>query len=343
VRRQALDLRGEDALTFGLRIFTTLCIAIIAGALGLETSFAARSADVPAWLKAHVGDDDGQISEVVLLRARALYMQKVAAGVVRNPCYFAMDATRANDMGNNRLGRRFYVICEASQKFQALAAGHGSGRRLGNVVNFSNGRSCAKNFGNAMDSNLTTGGVYVTGNLKKTFKGYYRPGPGEISAFMRTFIQFSGEGETANAMDRAIGGHPAVKLGGMCRMKIPKSQYTNDDGFVPFGKLVDYSGGRSDGCTSWSQTDAKRLTSMVENDPTTVYIYPQSRDINAVAQAIAAGKSPASEGLYWNEPCLKQIGAPKFWRKEKLEPVIAQYKKDHPPGPIKELPICQGR
>jgi len=33
---------------------------------------------------------------------------------------------------------------------------------------------CAKNFGNAMDSELTMGGAYVTGETKTSFKGYYR-------------------------------------------------------------------------------------------------------------------------------------------------------------------------
>jgi hypothetical protein len=337
---RAIDIEGEDALTFLSRILIVGCCLVLANLCGMRTALAAKETAIPAWLQAHVGDDDGQISKVVLLRARALYLQKVKAGEVRNPCYFAMDATRPHDMGNNRIGRRFYVICEASEQFQAIAAGHGSGLKLGRVANFSNGRRCVRNFGNAMDSNLTTGGIYLTGDTKKTFKGYYKVG-GEDEPLLRTFLQFSGEGDTANAKERAIGGHPAVRLGGMCRMKDPDSQYANKDGFVPFGKLVDYAGGRSDGCTSWSQTDAKRIISMVKNNPTTLYIYPQSRDIAAVDAALAAGKSPSSEGLYWNESCLKEIGAPKFWHKESLEPIIAQYKKDHPPGPFRELPICQ--
>ena len=49
---------------------------------------------VPAWLQAHVGDGDGQISAVVLRRARGFYLQKVREGAVNNPCYFAFDATR---------------------------------------------------------------------------------------------------------------------------------------------------------------------------------------------------------------------------------------------------------
>ena len=343
LKGRALDLEGKYALTFLARILIAACMAFAFAIYGSEPSLAAKSADIPDWLKAHVGSSDGQITELVLQRARTLYLQKLAAGAVKNPCYFAMDATRPNDMGNFKLGKRFYIICEASHDFEAIPAGHGSGRKLGSVANFSNGRRCVKNFGNAMDSDLTTGGVYVTAGMKKTFKGYYKVRPGEDAPFLRSFVQFSGEGDTANAQQRLIGGHPAVKLGGMCRMKDAKSQYANHDGFVPFGKLVDYNGGRSDGCTSWSQTDAKHVMSMIQNDPTTLYIYPQARDINAIDKVVAAHKSPASEGLYWNDACLKEIGAPKFWHKETLEPIIVQYKKDHPPGPIKELPICQGK
>ena len=112
---------------------------------------AEQSADVPVWLNAHVGEGDGQIALTVLQRARALYMRKVSEGVVRNPCYFAMDATRSADLGGGKLGRRFYVICEADQSFRAISSGHGSGRNLKGVADFSNGRQCAKNFGNAQD------------------------------------------------------------------------------------------------------------------------------------------------------------------------------------------------
>src|ERR1700745_2213619 len=49
------------------------------------------------------------------------------------------------------------------------------------------------------------------------------------------------EGETANARKRAIGGHAAVSLKGVCLRKDPRSPYTNQNGYVPFGNLVHYS------------------------------------------------------------------------------------------------------
>src|SRR5262249_55579414 len=55
--------------------------------------------DVPAWLQTHVGEGEGQIAQVVLQRARALYLKKVSEGAVKNPCYFAMDATRPAGWG----------------------------------------------------------------------------------------------------------------------------------------------------------------------------------------------------------------------------------------------------
>ena len=90
----------------------------------------------------------------------------------------------------------------------------------------------------------------------------------------------------------------------MCLRKSPKSSYADHDGYVPFGKLVDYAGGRSNGCTSWSSADARQMIAMVKNNPTTLYIYPESRDI--------ADRS-RKQGAYWNASCLKEIGAPKFW------------------------------
>src|SRR6185369_5868837 len=136
------------------------------------------------------------------------------------------------------------------RSFRAIAAGHGSGRNLPGAADFSNGRRCVKNFGNAMDSFLTAGGGYVIREKKSSFKGYYRVSGKKDVAFLRTFLQFDGEGETSNARQRAIGGHASMTLKGICLRKEPGSSYVDSDGYVPFGTLVDYTGGRSDGCTS---------------------------------------------------------------------------------------------
>ena len=82
---------------------------------------------------------------------------------------------------------------------------------------------------------------------------------------------------------------------------------------------------------------------MLKDDPTTLYIYPDAADIDAIARAVAAGRSPSRAGLYWSASCLKEIHSPKFWPRETLEPILAQYKKDHPAPPQRPTPICKGR
>jgi len=241
------------------------------------------------------------------------------------------------------LGRRFYVICERDRSFQAISAGHGGGRDLKGIADFANGRRCAKNFGNAMDSRLTAGGAYVTSETKTSFKGYYRVSARQDAVLIRPFVQFDGEGETANAREREIGGHPAELLRNVCLRKDPRSPYANHDGYVPFGTLVEYAGGRSNGCTSWSPSDAGQIIAIVKDNPTTLYTYPDAADIDAVAGAVTAGRSLSVAGLYWNALCLKEIGSPKFWPRETLEPIIAQYKKDHPAPPQGPTPICKGQ
>jgi len=321
-----------------LLLVSIISLNVIVAVSGSPRSFAVEQpTGVPAWLQAHIGEGEGQIAQVVLQRARAFYLKKLSEGAVKNPCYFAMDATRPGGFA-----RRFYVICEADRSFRAIPTGHGNGRNLQGTANFANGIECAKNFGNAMDSKLTTGGPYVTAETITSFKGYYRDGAGKYVAFSRSFVQFDGEGEAANARPRAIGGHPAAVFRGACLRKDADSPYANQDGYVLFGKLVDYPGGRSNGCTSWSRSDAEQVIPMMK-EPTTLYIYPESNDIAAVAQAVKAGRSPSRAGLYWNASCLKQIGAPKFWPKETLEPILAQYKKDHPAPPPGPIPICKGQ
>jgi hypothetical protein len=299
--------------------------------------------DIPAWLQAHVGEGEGQIAQAVLLRARALYFQKVRAGVVKNRCYFAMDATRPHDLGDGKVGTRFYVVCESDRLFHAISAGHGGGRDLKGIADFANGKRCAKNFGNALDSFLMAGGDYVTGETKTSFKGYYRTPANQDAVLVRSFVQFDGEGETANARLREIGGHAAALLRHACLRKDPHSAYADQNGYVPFGELEVYANGRSDGCTSWSPSDAGQIVAVMKDNPTTLYIYPQAADIDAVAQAVKAGRSLSPEGLYWNASCLKEIGSPKFWSKEALEPVLAQYNKDHPKPPPGPPPICKGQ
>lgn len=317
-----------------------LLIGILVMFEGASAIAADPSLGIPAWLKDHIGTGEGQIARPVLERARALYQQKTSAGIVRNPCYFAMDATRPNTSSDGSPERRFYVICETRRSFRAASAGHGSGRTLKGIANFANGRRCARNFGNALDSNLTAGGPYVTGETKSSFKGYYLASSKHQVALLRSFIPFDGEGETANARQRAIGGHEAVTLKNICLQKEPDSPYANRDGYVPFGTRVDYAGGRSDGCTSWSSSDARQILEMTKDNPTTLYIYPSATDVDAVANALAADHALSRRGLYWNASCLKEIGAPQFWAKERLEPILAQYKKDHPAPPSRPPPLC---
>ncbi|MFO7478260.1 MAG: hypothetical protein R6X03_07945 [Methyloceanibacter sp.] len=297
---------------------------------------APEASAIPAWLKSHVGEGDGQIAPVVLQRARAHYLRKVSEDAVKNPCYFAKDATRPAG-----LGRRFYIICEAERSFRAISSGHGNGRNLKGIANFANGIRCAKNFSNALDSKLTTGGPYVTAETRTSFKGYYRAS-GKNAPLVRSFLQFEGEGDTANARPRAIGGHPALVLRVQCRRKDPNSSYADNEGFVPFGTLVDYAAGRSNGCTTWTPAESERIFAIVKDKPTTIYVYPESADIDAVAQAVKARRSLSRAGLYWNASCLKEIGTPKFWPRETLEPILAQYKKSLPsPPPDRPLPICK--
>lgn len=315
------------------------CAMLFACLVWMPSPSIAGPSGIPTWLKEHVGTGDGKIAPVVLQRARALYQQKRREGTVRNPCYLAKDATRPSTSNSGAPGRRFYIICENSKFFRAVSSGYGNGRKLPRA-DFSNGRQCAKNFSNAEGSKLTMGGSYLTAETRTSFKGYYRRS-GQTRAFKRTFLLFDGEGETRNARERAIGGHQAMYLKWQCRFRSPDSPYADDDGYVPFGKLVNYTGGRSNGCTTWSSSDSQEIIRLVEGNPTSLYIYPESKDIEAVTRAVRSGTSLSNAGLYWNSACLAAIGEPKFWPKRTLQPVINQWRQSLPKQPRLVLPICK--
>ena len=323
-------------MRWSVRVLTRFATCVTLTALPAVVE--AQAPQIPAWLNRHVGYDDGQIAPVVLLRARDLYLRKRAEGAVRNGCYLAMDATKPSTMGNEA-AKRFYVICEDARRFRAVSSGYGNGRNL-QRANFANGRQCAKHFSNAEGSKLTMGGNYMTAETRTSFKGYYKQG-GEMRPFYRSFLQFEGEGETKNARERAIGGHQAMFLKWQCRTKDPSSRHADDEGYVPVGQLVDYTAGRSNGCTTWSAEASAEILKLVGKEPTTLYLYPESKDIDAVAQAVARGQSPAQAGAYWNEACLREIGAPTFWPKRKLQPIINEWRRSLPKNPPLELPICK--
>ncbi len=156
----------------------SLIIVVLIAVSGLPRSFAAEQApDVPAWLKAHVGEGDGQIAPVVLQRARALYLQKMSDGAVKNPCYFAMDATRP--------GGCWAPVLRHLRSRPVVSRGFSGSRQRPQFARhreFRKRNECAKNFGNAMDSKLTTGGAYGTDEEITSFKGYYRNAAGKYAA-----------------------------------------------------------------------------------------------------------------------------------------------------------------
>src|ERR1700681_2840524 len=88
VNRRCDPMRSRSML-LTIAIFSGF-IVCIAPLPSPRAHAAEQSPDVPAWLNAHVGEGEDQISQVVLQRGRALYLQKLREGAVKNPCYFAM-------------------------------------------------------------------------------------------------------------------------------------------------------------------------------------------------------------------------------------------------------------
>jgi len=319
-------------------LFQPLLMAMVAMS-PLPAQATAVMEDIPPWLQQHVGTGEGQIAPVVLQRAREHYTDQIREAGITNPCYLAMDATRPSSSPDGQPGQRFYIICEEDETFRAVSSGYGSGRDLP-LANFRNGRECARHFSNTEGSNLTMGGAYLTAETRTSFKGYFSEAD-ERLPFERTFLLFDGMGETDNAREREIGGHVAMFLRWQCRYSAPESPFADAEGYVPFGQLINYDGGRSNGCTTWSEDVAEEIIALVEGDPTTLYIYPESGDIAAVAEAVSGQGNLAEDGPYWNATCLEQIETPVFWSRDTLRPIIDQWRDSLPEQPPLELPICR--
>ena len=147
---------------------------------------------LPSWLAAHVGKGDGEIAPIVLGRARALYLAKTSEGKVKNSCYFAMDCDPPKRLIRRRVRRPLLHRLRGRADFPCYVLR--SWKRAQSPWcwwTFSNGRQCARNFGNAMDSNLTTGGAYLTSEIKTSFKGYYRAASGKKATLIRSFVQLA--------------------------------------------------------------------------------------------------------------------------------------------------------
>ena len=118
-----------------------------------------------------MGEGDGQIAPVVLERARALYLRTQGASEIPATSPWTR---RARTTSAQRPAADFTSSAKPTARFArfprvmaAVAICRAS--RISQTA----GR-CAKNFGNAMDSDLTAGGAYVTGETNPSFKGYYR-------------------------------------------------------------------------------------------------------------------------------------------------------------------------
>jgi hypothetical protein len=58
-----------------------------------------------------------------------------------------------------------------------------------------------------------------------------------------------------------------------------------------------------------------------------------------VADAVSAARPLSEEGLYWNATCLDAIGAPTFWHKERLQPVIDAWRASLPQAALLSTPV----
>ena len=82
---------------------------------------------------------------------------------------------------------------------------------------------------------------------------------------------------------------------------------------------------------------------MMKDKPTTLYIYPESTDIDGdrasgEGRPVAVARRPLLERLVPES----RSASPKFWPKETLEPILVKYKEAHPQPPRAAAADLQG-
>lgn len=244
--------------------------------------FANLSAHAAAdWMQNHIGGDQNQIAPIVYERARAWYTEKAKQGKIHNTCFLAVDATKPGKIAEGIAAPRMYVICDKVQTFQATSAGMGSGRKFPDF-DLTNSHRCSKNFSNAVGSHLSMGGKYTTADFAPSFKGMYvNQSFGKEIELHRPFFEMDGEGESETGRDREIGIHAAESITNICYKHLADHPMADHDGFVPFGTHEVFPEGQSLGCIMWNPKISDSIQSLLNSNPTTLYVYPEASPIAA--------------------------------------------------------------
>lgn len=160
---------------------------------------------------------------------------------------------------------------------------------------------------------MTMGGGYLTGTVNNPHRGVMVDAKGQsLGDYYRKFIPYEGQDEeNKNSMERDIGGHASNQMNQTCFRHMPGDPRATNE-HVLHGMVVDFTNGRSNGCNNWSASTAEFIARMVQNEPTSLYMYPQRADIEKLQKALLEKKSPAQDGVHWNGECLKEIGYPVF-------------------------------
>jgi hypothetical protein len=181
-----------------------------------------------------------------------------------------MDATRPSTGSDGGPGQRFYVICEAEETFRAVSSGYGNGRSLPGRT-FSNERECARNFSNAEGSNLTMGGAYLTAETRTSFKGYFSDGGERVPFTAPSFCSTA----WARRRTRASAKSAAMwrcSCAGSAATSDPESPHADDEGFVPYGRLVNYTAGAATAARHGRKTVADEIIALVEGSDDALHL-----------------------------------------------------------------------
>ena len=202
-RKQLQNLMGRidpvrsSSVLLLVKIVSRLII-VIALASSSRSFAVEQPSDIPAWLRPNVGEGEGQIAEVILRGARAL-LPKSARGRGQKSLLLCHGRYASPRIKRRQIGAAVLRYLRIRPVVSGDFGGPWRRPQFERYRGFRQRKALREELRQCAGFETDGRWAYVTAETKTSFKGYYRASAKQDAVLIRSFVQFDGEGEVANA------------------------------------------------------------------------------------------------------------------------------------------------